>query len=84
MKAPDTGESVAAINKRADQENWQRRIKPYMQKGAILVYHPKLKTYYTQLGEEFGRYGISITGVRNLEKAGEIILVAAQKYALPE
>ena len=77
----DTGESTASMNKRADQQQWERYIEPYMQRGALLVKH-SWGMYYTQLGDEFGRYGLSATGVRNLEKEGKIKLVGVHKYAL--
>lgn len=72
----DTGESAAAINRRADNVSWEA-VLPMLQNGAKLRRIPKLRRSYVE-----GRGGISDAGVRRRLKAGELVEAGLDQFAL--
>jgi hypothetical protein len=82
MTQPDTGESTASINRRADDAAWPRIEERLKETGATLLRIPKLKRAYADCGRGPEGAGISDTRVRHLEKDGVIKFVGVDRYML--
>lgn len=77
-RASDTGESLAATARRADDQAWNS-VLPMMQAGAKLVRNSKTRRSYVD-----GHGGLSDGRVRRLEEAGTIRLIGAYTYVLAD
>lgn len=77
----ETGESVAQMNARSDDEAWPH-VRQELENGATLLRVPKLKRAYADRGQgPYGR-GITDTRVRKLERTGVLRFVGVDRYAL--
>jgi hypothetical protein len=72
----DTGESVAATNRRASEAGW-KTVLPLMQGGAKLARDPRTRRWYVD-----GHGSLTDAHVARLEREGCIRLVGAQAYQL--
>ena len=82
--ATDTGESTAAINRRADVNAWPQVCVALMA-GAVLVRPAKLTRYFTQCKDDHdinNGVGISASFVKELESTGTITRVGVDTYAI--
>lgn len=80
---PDTGETTAAINRRADDDSW-KQILPRLEAGATLVRVSGLRRYYVDPGSGPEGPGLSEFGVRRLERQGVLKYVGVDRYGLAE
>lgn len=79
--APDTGESSASINRRADDEAWPF-VRAELENGATLLRIPKLRRAYADRGNgPYGR-GLNDARIRKLEHEGILRHVGVDRYAL--
>ncbi len=74
-RAPDTGETTAAINRRHDYAAW-RSILPRLEAGRVLK-RERTGRYYVD-----GDGSLTPAGIRRLEAAGLIRRVGVDVYAL--
>lgn len=75
-REPETGESSAAINARADDAAW-RTVLPMLQAGRPLVRPVRCRDYYVD-----GAGGLTAARVKRLEREGVIRRVGGDTYAL--
>lgn len=81
MKA-DAGESPAAINRRSDQDAWDR-AQPLLAAGAHLIRVAGINRYYaTDEAGQPSTGGLSPSFVRKLELDGRLRHVGVDRYAL--
>jgi len=79
--APDTGESSASINRRADDAAWPF-VRAELESGATLLRIPKLRRAYPDRGNgPYGR-GLNDVRVRKLEREGILRHIGVDRYAL--
>jgi hypothetical protein len=78
---PETGESTASINRRADDEAWPR-VRDELASGATLLRVPRLRKAYPDKGH--GPYGSGITDarLRKLERERVLRHVGVDRYEL--
>jgi len=87
-RAPETGETTAAIVARADDRAWASIERRLSQRGTscmiTLLRIPRLRRAYCDDGTgPFGE-GISDARLRRLEKSGVIRCVGIDRYALAD
>ena len=80
----ETGESTAAINRRADDEAWPR-VRAALLEGATLWRPPKLDRFHIDRGRGTpGGGSLGRARVRRLEAEGILEHVGVDRYALTE
>jgi len=84
---PDTGESTASIEARADASVIDRVLGALQRPGATLVKPPKLTSYFVDfgdgpVGEWEGGGRLSPAAVKRLERDKKIKWVGTGRYAL--
>jgi len=82
MKA-DTGESIASIRARGDDESWPR-VLAELREGATLLRVPKLRRGYPDRGAGVYGSGVSDTWIRKLEAAGVLVYCGVDRYRLAD